>query len=124
MEMQEKVCCVEENRKYERIEKNLAIRYGILEDFARNSFDMEGELLDIGAGGLHFLASEAIEISTPLVMQLEFPGWLAFEDKWIATKNDKDLGILQVIGMVVWVSVSHEYSDKFDIGISFSGVIR
>lgn len=124
MEMQEKVCCVEENRKYERIEKNLTVRYGILEDFAKSSFDMEGELLDIGAGGLHFLAPESIEISTPLVMQLEFPGWLAFEDKWIATKDDKDLGILQVIGMVVWVSVSREYPEKFDIGISFSGVLR
>lgn len=124
MEMREKAFCTEEHRKYDRIEKNLTIRYGRLEDFTKNSLEMEGELLDIGAGGLRFLASESVEISSPLVIQLEFPGWLAFEDKWIATKNDNDFGVLQVIGMVAWVAVSEEYPDKFDIGVSFSGVIR
>ncbi|HSR37194.1 MAG TPA: PilZ domain-containing protein [Desulfurivibrionaceae bacterium] len=113
-----------ERRRYERVEKDLAVRYCRLERFGSGALDGLGELLDIGGGGLCFLAEESIELGAQLVLMLEFPGWLADGDHWIATKNDDDVGTLHVIGMVVWVAVSRKNPAAYDIGVQFSGIVR
>lgn len=113
-----------ERRQYERVEKELAVRYCRLERFGDTGLDSVGELLDIGGGGLCFLAGEAIELGAQLVIMLEFPGWLAEGDHWIATKDDDDVGTLHVIGMVVWVAVSRKNPAGYDIGVQFSGIVR
>lgn len=114
-----------ERRRYARVEKELAVRYCRLERFADGGLDSLGELLDIGGGGLCFLANEAIELGAQLVIRLEFPGWLAEgDDHWVATKNDDDVGTLHVIGMVVWVAVSRKNPTGYDIGVQFSGIVR
>ncbi len=120
---QQKMQYQQENRKYERIEKNLRLRYGKLETFSQHSFTAEGELLDISAGGLRLLAAESVPISTKLMIQIDFPGWQADNGKWIATKNEDDVATLDVIGLVVWKAVNDEHPGKFDIGISFSGIL-
>ncbi len=112
-----------ERRHYARVEKELAVRYCRLERFADGGLDSLGELLDIGGGGLCFLAGEAIELGTQLVIMLEFSGWLAGGDHWVATKSDGDVGTLHVIGMVVWVAVSRKNPTEYDIGVQFSGII-
>ncbi|MEW6500732.1 MAG: PilZ domain-containing protein [Thermodesulfobacteriota bacterium] len=113
-----------ERRRYDRLEKELAVRYCRLEKFGDSGPDRLGDLLDIGGGGLCFLSPEAIELGAQLVIRLEFPGWLADGDHWIATKNDDDVGTLHVIGMVVWVAVSRKNPAGYDIGVQFSGIIR
>lgn len=120
---QQKVQYRQDNRKYERIEKNLRLRYGILETFAQNSFTSEGELLDISAGGLRMLVAESVPINTKLMLQIDFPGWQAENGKWIATKNEEDVATLDVVGVVIWKAVNGEQPEKFDIGISFSGIL-
>ena len=90
-----------ERRRYARVEKELVVRYCRLERFADGGLDSLGELLDIGGGGLCFLAGEAIELGARLVIRLEFPGWLAEGYHCVATKNDDDVGTFHVIGMVV-----------------------
>lgn len=113
-----------QRRQYERLEKNLTVRYCRLEKFGETGPDSVGELVDIGGGGLCFLSGVAIELGVQLVVKLEFPGWLAAGEHWIATKNEDDVGTLYVIGMVVWVAVSRRYPEKYDIGLQFSGIVR
>ncbi|MEW6593707.1 MAG: PilZ domain-containing protein [Thermodesulfobacteriota bacterium] len=113
-----------ERRRYERLEKELAVRYCRLEHFGNSGPDSLGELLDIGGGGLCFLSPESIELGAQLVIVLEFPGWLAQGDHWVATKDDGDVGTLHVIGMVVWVAVSRKNPGGYDIGVQFSGIVR
>ena len=113
-----------ERRRHERMEKDLAVHYCRLERFGDTGLDGRGELLDISGGGLCFLAGTAIELGAQLVIMLEFPGWLANGDQWIATKNEEDVGTLYVVGMVVWVAVSRKEPTRYDIGVQFSGIIR
>lgn len=124
MGLQEKVQYQQDSRKHERVEKNLKLRFGRMETFAKDSYTTEGELLDISAGGIRLLSPEFVAINSKLVIQIDFPGWLAKDGKWIATKKEEDVAALDVLGLVIWSAVNQEDPDKFDIGVSFSDVVR
>lgn len=115
---------VEERRQEERVAKNRFLRFTRLEDLQADVPYREGDLLDISGGGLCFLAEELLPLGSQLVMVLEFPGWHAVaDDKWIATKVEADVGVLQVIGMVSWVAVSRIKPDRYETGVCFSGMV-
>lgn len=116
-----------ERRQHERLEKRFTIYYRRLEDLSfpdEEVPDIEAEIVDIGGGGLCFLSDSPLEISSQLVILLEFSGWLADMDEWIITHNSSDVGLLRVVGMVVRVAVSETFPDKFEIGVRFTGRVR
>lgn len=114
----------DERRQEERVAKNRFLRFTRLEDLQADVPYREGDLLDISGGGLCFLAEELLPLGSQLVMVLEFPGWHAVADgKWIATKVEEDVGVLQVIGMVSWVAVSRTKPDRYETGVCFSGMV-
>jgi len=114
----------EERRQEQRVAKDLFVRFTRLEDLKADVPYREGQLLDISGGGLCFLAEESLPLGSQLVMVLEFPGWHAAADgKWIATKVEEDVGVLQVIGMVSWVAVSRTSPDRYETGVCFSGMV-
>ena len=114
----------EERRQEERVAKNLFVRFTRLEDLQADVPYRDGQLLDISGGGLCFLTEEALPLGSQLVMVLEFPGWhAAANGKWIATKVEEDVGVLQVIGMVAWVAVSRSRPDRYETGVCFSGMV-
>ena len=115
----------EERRREERVAKNLVVRFTRLEDLLSDIPYRDGQLLDISGGGLCFLTDDALSLGSQLVMVLEFPGWHATANgKWIATKLEEDVGVLQVIGMVSWVAISRTRPDKYETGVCFSGRVR
>jgi hypothetical protein len=114
----------EERRQEERVAKDLFVRFTRLEDIQANVPYREAQLLDISGGGLCFLTEESLPLGSQLVMVLEFPGWHATANgKWIATKVEEDVGVLQVIGMVSWVAVSRSKPDCYETGVCFSGMV-
>lgn len=114
----------DERRQEERVAKTLFVRFTKLEDFQADVPFRDGQLLDISGGGLCFLAEEALPLGCQLVMVLEFPGWqTAADGKWIATKVEADVGVLRVVGMVSWVAVSQVKPDRYETGVSFSGMV-
>ncbi|MFH1019220.1 MAG: PilZ domain-containing protein [Pseudomonadota bacterium] len=114
----------EERRQEERVAKNLFVRFTRLEDLQSDVPSRDGQLLDLSGGGLCFLAEESLPLGSQLVMILEFPGWQAAADgKWIATKVEEDVGVLQVIGMVCWVAVSRSKPGCYETGVCFSGTV-
>ncbi|MGV1099773.1 PilZ domain-containing protein [Thiovibrio sp. JS02] len=123
MEAREKAGSEDERRQHERIAKNLAVRYTRLEDLLDEASPENGELLDLGGGGLCFLAEAPIPLSTQLVIVLEFPGWHAENGKWVATKVEDDVGVLQAVGQVSWVAASRSRSGRYEIGVQFSGML-
>ena len=113
-----------ERRQEKRVAKDLSVRFTRLEDIQADVPFRDGQLLDISGGGLCFLAEEALPLGSQLVMVLEFPGWLATADgKWIATKLEEDVGVLRAVGMVSWVAVSRTRPDRYETGVSFSGMV-
>jgi len=114
----------EERRQEERVAKDLFVRFTRLEDLTADVPCQEGQLLDISGGGLCFLAEESLPLGSQLVMVLEFPGWqTAADGKWIATKAEEDVGVLQVVGMVSWVAVSRARPGRYETGVCFSGMV-
>ncbi len=115
----------DDRRQHERLERSFTIQYRRLEDLSVPGVeDIEAEIVDIGGGGLCFLSDDPIEISTQLVLVLEFSGWLADMDEWVITRKSEDVGVLKVVGMVVRVAVNKAQPDKFEIGVRFTGRIR
>lgn len=113
-----------ERRQEDRVAKHLFVRFTRLEDIQANVPYREGQLLDISGGGLCFLVEESLPLGSQLVMVLEFPGWhAAANGKWIATKVEEDVGVLQVIGMVSWVAISRNKPDCYETGVCFSGMV-
>lgn len=41
----------------------------------------------------------------------------------IATKVEKDVGVLQAVGMVFWISPSRIKPGYYDTGVTFSGLV-
>lgn len=112
----------EERRREERFAKNLVVRFTRLEEISVDVPYRDGQLLDLSGGGLCFLTDDALPVGSQLVMVLEFPGWQAVEDgKWLATKQEEDVGVLRAVGMVSWVAVSRARPDKYETGVCFSG---
>ena len=115
----------EDRRQHDRLERSFTIQYRRLEDLStQDTEDIEAEIIDIGGGGLCFLSDEPIEISTQLILVLEFSGWLADMDEWVITRKSDDVGVLKVVGMVVRVAMNRTQPDKFEIGVRFTGRIR
>ncbi len=115
----------EERRREERVAKNLVVRFTRLEDLLSDIPYRDGQLLDISGGGLCFLTDDALPLGSQLVMVLEFPGWQAVADgKWLATKQEEDVGVLRAVGMVSWVAISRARPDKYETGVCFSGRVR
>ena len=113
-----------ERRQEERVAKDLVVRFSRLEDLQAEVSYRDGQLLDISGGGLCLLTEESLPLGSQLVMVLEFPGWhAAANGKWIATKVEEDVGVLQVIGMVSWVAVSRSKPDRYETGVCFSGMV-
>ena len=111
-----------ERRRHERIEKRFTIHFRRLEELSLPEVaEVEAEIVDIGGGGLCFLHDTPLEISSQLIIRLEFSGWLADMDEWILTRNSFDVGVLRVVGMVVRVAVSKQNPDRFEIGVRFTG---
>lgn len=113
-----------ERRQEERVAKKLSVSFIRLEDLMSNLPYRNGKLLDISGGGLCFQAEDALPLGSQLVMILEFPGWLTVAgSKWIATKVEKDVGVLQAVGMVSWISPSRTKPGYYDTGVTFSGLV-
>ncbi|MBU0728151.1 MAG: PilZ domain-containing protein [Proteobacteria bacterium] len=113
-----------ERRQHQRVGKDFEIRYGRFEDLHTTCSAKTGKLIDIGGGGLRFLATELLESNTPLVMTLDLFGWSPDMDKWAKTLKAANLGELKVLAMVVRGSESRTVSGAFEIGVRFSGSIK
>ena len=114
----------DEKRKYERLGKKFDIFYRQLKDLPDHVPNRKGELLDIGGGGIRFLANEFLEKHTQLVIEMEFFGWKIDKDEWSATGNNDDSGLLKVIGRVIWSVESRTEPGKYEVGVCFSGRIK
>lgn len=115
---------LQNRRMHERLPRNFRMRFGILEDLSHLQADKEAELIDIGGGGLRFLTDEPLADGSQLLIDLEIPGWRVTEGEWISTSNQNDVGILQVIGIVMWAAPSSGKNGCYEIGFCFTGQVR
>ncbi len=114
----------EERRQHERLPKDVDIHYGAFKDLSEIVIDQEGKLLDIGAGGICFLAKKHIEVATQIMLVLEFPGWQEGVADWQASSNDSDIGVLKVVGMVVRCLPSSLEPGLYEVGVCFCGRMK
>lgn len=114
-----------ERRRHSRIRKDLKIRFGALWSLAKSpSFDHEGDVIDVGGGGVRFVTSEPVSQGAQLILALGFPGWISDEDEWVESQDTSNIGVLKVIGEVVRVVPITTSEGRYDVAIRFSGRIR
>jgi hypothetical protein len=113
----------ENRRKHERVARDNTIRYSHLLDLTKELTEKTAPLLDIGGGGLRFQTEELLEKNTQLVIIVEFPGWETDENNWLSSNNSTDIGVLKVIGIVMWSVPSENDPEQYEVGVRFSGRI-
>ncbi len=113
-----------EKRRYERLPKEVDIHFGMFQDLSEVVIDQEGRLLDIGVGGVRFLASEHVEVASQIMLILEFPGWQGGAVDWQVSSNESDIGVLKVLGMVVRCLPSSLDPDSYEVGVCFCGRMK
>ena len=114
----------EERRRHGRFNKRTTILYRRFEDISQNKRAQRGELCDFSGGGVRFLASQALEKHSQLILELDFVGWLEEGDEWVQTGDPGDISKLKAIGAVMWCTTAEEQPDKFEVGVSFTGRVR
>ena len=113
-----------DQRLYERLSKSYRVMYRRMADLSRPSPAQEGVIIDVGGGGLCFLAGEPFAVDSQLALLVEFPGWVADgSGDWLATSDDNDVAELEVLAVVTRYEASQTVPGRFEIGVRFCGRI-
>ena len=113
-----------ERRKFERLEKEGVLHYQKLESLQGEGTWYQATMLDFSGGGVRFLGRESFDKSTQLVMDLEFSGWAEQGESWVKTESQDDVGLLRVIGSVMWCVESGNDMAEYEVGFRFTGRIK
>ena len=114
----------EERREYERLDRDFRVSYCRSGNISHHALDRNADLLDIGGGGMRFLAEELLEEKTQLILEVEFSGWQVDDEEWTATGSSDDSGLLRVIATVMRCVESRTQIGKYEVGVCFSGRIH
>lgn len=110
---------ITERRRYDRLEKEFAFTYTVINDLTNATLDEMGLILDIGGGGLRFLSSRRWRKNEQLLMKLDFADCQIDDACPDTIPNSGDSTGMLVIGTVMWSSATAQ-EDQFEIGIRFT----
>ena len=115
----------EEKRSFDRLDKSFSMRFKVLASdcLPLGELNRQGQVCDIGAGGLRFISSGEIRKNEQLLILLEFSGWKVDGVEWIQTDNSDDQGTLKVLGRVMWCGEVDPENNEQEVGVSFLGRI-
>jgi hypothetical protein len=108
-----------ERRRYNRMGKEFAFRYTLLDDLARATLEQQGLILDLSGGGLRFLSSRRWVKDDQLLMKLDFAGWRIDGGACVRLGNTGHCSSMLVIGSVMW-SAETAQEDQFEVGVRFT----
>lgn len=111
-----------DRRRFERLDRNFRLRFSVIGDLPMHEPEGEGELLDLGGGGVRFATREDLAAGAQLLIVLHIPGWRVEGGEWLPTTAKEDVGVLKVIGLVKWVRVSDV--GVREVGVQFIGQMR
>ncbi len=112
-----------ERRKYDRLEKELVLRYAHFDDLPHTDFSKEGLVLDIGGGGLRFLSSEKWMKNDQLLMELDFDKWQLDGLDEVFIEENEGSRCLKVVGTVMW-TVETLYDGQYEVGLRFTAAMK
>lgn len=113
----------EERRKYDRMEKEFPFHYSLFDGLPQKRLEEEGLIIDIGGGGLRFLAPQRWKKNEQLLMKLDFDDWRIDESVSVRIPSTGDSSSMLVIGTVMWCSdTPHE--DQFEVGVRFTARVH
>lgn len=123
MDQQEILSDFANRRKHDRLDRCFVLRYSTFHEASDRPVN-EGRLLDIGGGGLRFIAKERFDKDCQLVLEIKIPGWLLVNDDWVQTRQAQDICLLKIVGTVMWTRQILEPDAHFETGLRFTGQIR
>lgn len=112
-----------ERRNFERMVRSASISYRRMEYIVDDEM-LDGTMLDCSSGGVRFTVTETYMKNDQLLMELEFDGWVDNGEKWLWTDNGDDIGVLRVIGAVMWCKKSSDLLGNYEVGVRFTGRVK
>ncbi len=114
----------QERRVYERLSKNIEIRYREIEALDDEGSMLQGIMLDCSGGGARFEADQSYRKNSQLLIELEFDGWNDAGGEWVRTGISVDKGQLRVLGAVMWCRGISDKPGSFELGVRFTGSFK
>lgn len=109
----------DDRRKFSRKKKQSVISFHVIDDSKPKV--QEGEVVDGSSGGVRFKAQKAMPKNTRLYIKLDSDEW--GEELTYLCKSD-DLGLVEVVGSVMWCLENNERPGEFEVGTRFLGQVE
>ncbi len=113
-----------ERRRHDRLHKKFTLRYCLAEEDLHIDCRTEAEILDIGGGGIRFLAPCNLPKNTQILFNLPLADWGKDKIEWQAIFTTAKNRNLTVLGRVMWSSAGKELNDTYETGVCFIGRIE
>jgi len=107
----------DDRRKYSRRSKQSIISFYVIEENG-NKHTHEGVVVDGSTGGVRFRAKRSLKKNTRLYIKLQSEDW-GDELTYHIKKND--LGLIELIGSVMWCLETQDSPGEFEVGTRFLG---
>ncbi|MEE4242221.1 MAG: PilZ domain-containing protein [Desulfopila sp.] len=109
----------DDRRRFLRGKKQSVISFHIIEDDGLE-IKKEAVVVDGSRGGLRFRSQESLPKNTRIYIKLDSDDW---GDELTYFCKDGDLGLVEVIGRVMWCLENEQSPGEYEIGTRFlSGV--
>jgi hypothetical protein len=109
----------DDRRRYRRGKKQSVISFHVIEDDGRE-IKKEAVVVDGSRGGVRFRSKESLPKNTRLYIKLDSEDW---GDELTYFCKESDLGLVEVIGRVMWCLENEQSPGEYEIGTRFlSGV--
>ena len=109
----------DDRRKYSRKKKQNIISFHVIEDGKKSV--QEGVVIDGSPGGLRFKVKKSLSKNTRLYIKLDSDEW--GEELTYLCKS-RELGLVEMIGSVMWCLENHEKPGEFEVGTRFVGQVE
>lgn len=109
----------DDRRKFSRKKKQSVISFHVIDKGSKQQ--RQGEVVDGSPGGVRFKAKKSIAKNTRLYIKLDSSEW--GEELTYLCKGD-DLGLVEIVGSVMWCLENHEKPGEYEVGTRFLGKVE
>ncbi len=112
----------DDRRKFKRKKRQSVISFHLIEEKGKDK-TQEGIVVDCSQGGVRFKSKKSIDKNTRIYIKLDSEDW-GDELTYFCKDTDSEIGLVEVIGSVMWCLENENNPGEFEVGTRFIGQIE
>ncbi len=110
----------DDRRKFSRKKLQSVISFHVIKETGKEKAQ-EGVVMDCSQGGVRFSAKKSIEKNTQIYIKLDSEDW---GEELTYFCKDTGMGLVEVIGSVMWCLESENSPGEYEVGTRFIGQLE